>query len=209
MSFHDVRFPDALSIGSFGGAGFSTDIVTLSTGFEKRNVNWSQARRQYGISLAGRTPAEIAEIVAFFHARQGRGYGFRFKDPSDWHSGANMIATPAATDQQLGTGTGSLTTFALVKRYVSGAITHIRPITKPVAGTVLIALNGVNQATGWSVNTTTGIVTFTTAPANGVLVTAGFAFDVPVRFDTDTLTGTFETPLYQSFNDLSIVEVRV
>jgi uncharacterized protein (TIGR02217 family) len=118
-----------------------------------------------------------------------------------------MIAIPAATDQQLGTGTGSLTTFALVKRYVSGAITHIRPITKPVAGTVLIALNGVNQATGWSVNTTTGIVTFTAAPANGVLVTAGFAFDVPVRFDTDVLTGTFDSPLYQSFNDLPIVEV--
>jgi len=207
MSFENVRFPDALSVGTSGGAGFSTDIVTLSTGFEKRNVNWSQARRQYAINLSGRTPTEIAEIIAFFHARQGRAYGFRFKDPSDWHSGATMIATPAATDQQLGTGTGALTTFSLVKRYTSGSITHIRPIKKPVAGTVLVALNGVNQASGWTVNTDTGVITFTTAPGSGVLVTAGFAFDVPVRFDTDVLTGTFDSPLYQSFNDLPIVEV--
>ena len=209
MSFHEVRFPDTLSVGTSGGAGFSTDILTLASGFEKRNVNWSMARRQYAISLLGRNPSEIAEVISFFHARQGRGYGFRLKDPADWHSGANVTATPANTDQQLGTGTGSLTTFQLVKRYTSGPTTHIRTIKKPVSGTVLIALNGVNQTTGWTVDTTTGIVTFTTAPANGVLVTAGFAFDVPVRFDTDVLTGTFESPIYQSFNDLPVVEVRL
>lgn len=209
MSFHDVRFPDTLSIGTSGGAAFSTDIVTLSTGFEKRNVNWTSARRQYAIAMSGRTPSEIAEIVAFFHARQGKAYGFRFKDPSDWHSGVSVTSSITSTDQQLGTGTGALTTFSLVKRYVSGPTTHVRSITKPVAGTVLVALNGVNQATGWSVNTATGVVTFATAPAVGVLVTAGFAFDVPVRFDTDALTGTFESPIYQSFNDLSLVEVRV
>jgi uncharacterized protein (TIGR02217 family) len=189
MAFHEVRFPDDISRGARGGPERRTQVVELATGDEERNASWADSRRRYDAAYGVRRADDLAAVVAFFEARNGRLHGFSWKDWGDYRSG--LPSTPVTPiDQALGTGDGETEAFQLVKRYESGAQSWTRRIVKPVAGTVRAALAGVEQVSGWSANATTGIVTFDTAPASGDLVTAGFEFDVPVRFDTDRLDVT-------------------
>ena len=95
-----------------------------------------------------------------------------------------------------------------MKRYASGAQSWTRTIAKPVAGTVRIALAGVEQPSGWSVDTTTGLITFGAAPGAGVAITAGFEFDVPVRFDTDALDVTLDLERLGSITSVPLLEIR-
>jgi uncharacterized protein (TIGR02217 family) len=207
MSFDETRLPLRVGFGSSGGPQFSTEIITIDGGFERRNQNWAAARRRYDAATGLRTAADIATLVAFFHARAGRARGFRLKDWADFTSAADNIGATTATDQTIGTGTGTLTTFQLTKTYTSGG-THVRTIGKPVAGTVKVSINNITQLTGWSVNTATGIITFGTAPANGAIIKAGFEFDVPVRFDTDTLAISSEN-LALATTRVPLLEIRV
>jgi len=207
MTFHEIRFPDNISRGARGGPERRTQIVELASGDEERNASWANSRRRYDAAYGVRRADDLAAVVAFFEARNGRLYGFRWKDWGDYKS-CVPSGTPAATDQAIGTGDGTTTIFQLVKAYSSGAQTWMRAITKPVAGTVVVALTGAVQNTGWSVDTTTGIVTFTTAPANGAAVTAGFEFDVPVRFDTDRLDVTMDIERLGSITSIPLIEVR-
>ncbi len=208
MAFDEVLLPLRVDFGSRGGPNFSTEIIVIDSGFERRNQNWAQARRVFDARTGVRTPADAAALLAFFHARAGRARGFRLRDWSDFSSAADNVSTPSFSNQTIGTGNGSTTTFQLVKNYASGSVTHKRTIAKPVAGSVLIGVGGAALETGWGVNTTTGIVTFANAPASGQTITAGFLFDVPVRFDTDCLSLTAENYVsYQS--DVPLVEIRV
>lgn len=95
-----------------------------------------------------------------------------------------------------------------MKRYASGSQTWVRTITKPVAGTVRVALDGAEQLGGWTADTTTGVVTFDSAPAEGVSVTAGYAFDVPVRFDSDALDVTLDLERLGSITSIPLLELR-
>lgn len=208
MSFDEVRFPDNIGRGARGGPERRTRVVELASGREERNAVWADSRRRYDISYGIRRADDLAAVIAFFEARNGRLRGFRFKDWADYRSCAPS-GTPAALDQPIGTGSGSATTFQLSKRYTSGSRTWVRPITKPVAGTVLIALGAIVQPSGWSVDPTTGIVTFGTAPAPGVAVTAGFEFDVPVRFDTDNLDVTLDFERLGTIQSIPLIEVRL
>ena len=207
MAFHEVRFPDNISRGARGGPERRTQIVELASGAEERNASWANSRRRYDVAYGIRRADDLAAVVAFFEARNGRLHGFRFKDWADFKS-CLPSQTPSATDQPIGTGNGSTTQFQLTKRYTSGAQSWSRAITKPVAGTVTIALNGTPQASGWSVSTTTGVVTFTTAPALGVAISAGFEFDVPVRFDTDLLDVTLDLERLGSITSIPLLEIR-
>ncbi len=207
MSFDETLLPLRVGFGSGGGPAFSTEIITVEGGYERRTQNWSQARRRFDAATALRSPADIATLLAFFHARAGRARGFRLRDWSDYSSASDGMSTPAFTNQTIGTGNAVLTTFQLIKTYSSGGVNHVRDIRKPVSGSVIIGVNGVQQMSGWSVNTVTGIVTFTAAPASGATITAGYQFDVPVRFDTDRLdlsTDDF-TALH---GQVPIIEVR-
>jgi uncharacterized protein (TIGR02217 family) len=206
--FHDVRFPDDISFGSVGGIEFSTTVITAQSGFEQRNINWEQARARYNVAYGVRTPAQLETLIAFFRARRGRAYAFRFKDWSDFQS-CPVEGTILPTDQDLGVGNGVRTTFPLQKTYLSGGISFVRPITRPVAGTVRVALLATELTTGWSVNLLTGIITFATPPAAGVPVRAGFAFDVPVRFDVDTLQTSLDAYGIGSAQRVGLIEVRV
>jgi uncharacterized protein (TIGR02217 family) len=150
-------------------------VAETGAGHEKRNVNWVEARGRWDVASGLKKQAQIDELIAFFRARRGRAYGFRFKDWADYK----------VSGQLLGTGDGALTQFRLVKHYPSGSVIELRTITKPMAGTVKVFLDGIEQLGGWSVDTTTGLVTFGIPPALGVEVTADFEFDVPVRFNTD------------------------
>ncbi len=207
MAFHEVRFPDNISRGARGGPERRTQIVELASGDEERNASWANSRRRYDVVYGIRRAVDLAAVVAFFEARNGRLHGFRFKDWADYKSTLPSQAI-TATDQQVGTGNGSLQTFQLSKRYTSGAQTWARAITKPVVGTVRVALGMAEQLSGWSVDTTTGVVTFTTAPANGVIIRAGFEFDVPVRFDSDTLDVTLDFERLGSITSIPLLEIR-
>lgn len=207
MAFHEVRFPDDISRGARGGPERRTQIVELASGDEERNASWANSRRRYDVAYGIRRADDLAAVVAFFEARNGRLHGFRFKDWGD-HKSCLPSGTTAPTDQQIGTGDGTVTQFQLVKRYSSGAQSWTRAITKPVAGTVTIALNGIPQASGWSVATTTGLVTFATPPAAGIAVTAGFTFDVPVRFDSDALDVTLDLERLGSITSIPLLEIR-
>ena len=207
MAFHEVRFPDNISRGARGGPERRTQIVELASGDEERNASWADSRRRYDVAYGIRRADDLAAVVAFFEARNGRLHGFRYKDWADYKSALPLQAI-TATDQQIGTGTGSLQTFQLAKRYTSGAQTWVRTIAKPVAGTVRVALGMVEQMSGWTVDTTTGVITFTTAPANGVIVRAGFEFDVPVRFDSDTLDVTLDFERLGSITAIPLLEIR-
>ena len=207
MAFHEVRFPDDISRGARGGPERRTQIVELASGDEERNASWANSRRRYDVAYGIRRADDLAAIVAFFEARNGRLHGFRFKDWGD-HKSCLPSGTPAPNDQIIGTGDGTVTQFQLVKRYTSGAQSWTRVIAKPVAGSVTIALNGTAQASGWSVSTTTGLVTFATAPAAGIAITAGFAFDVPVRFDSDALDVTLDLERLGSITSIPLVEIR-
>lgn len=207
MAFHEVRFPDDISRGARGGPERRTRIVELASGDEERNSPWADSRRRYDAAYGIRRADDLAAVVAFFEARYGRLYGFRWKDWSDYKS-CLPSASPSATDQIIGEGDGSTTQFQLVKVYASGAQSYSRRIVKPVAGTVLLALDGIAQGSGWSVDPATGVVSFAAAPGNGVIVTAGFEFDVPVRFDTDRLDVTLDIGRMGSIASIPLIEIR-
>ena len=207
MAFHEVRFPDNISRGARGGPERRTQIVELSSGDEERNASWANSRRRYDVGYGVRRADDLAAVVAFFEARNGRLHGFRFKDWSDFKSCAPSAASGFA-DQPIGTGTGLNRVFQLSKRYVSGAQFWTRAIVKPVAGTVRIALGGVEQLSGWTVDTTTGLVTFTTAPGAAVAVAAGFEFDVPVRFESDSMDVTLDVERLGTITSIPLMEIR-
>jgi len=186
--FHEVRFPLDVSLGSRGGPVRRTDIVTLASGREHRNSRWAHSRRRYDAGLGVRTVDALHAVIAFFEERRGRLIGFRFRDRADWRSGPPS-REPAPLDQRIGAGDGASVAFPLVKTYGAAHAPYVRPIAKPVGGSVRVALDGVEQAVGAAFNCdpTTGLVTFAAPPPPGAAITAGYAFDVPVRFDTDEL----------------------
>jgi uncharacterized protein (TIGR02217 family) len=197
-AFHEVQFPPDIAYGASGGPEYATTIFSAASGYEQRNAGWSAARGRWDVGSGLKRREQAAALIAFFRARKGRAYGFRFKDCTDYK----------AAGQQIGTGDDAETQFQLVKHYPSGSVIEVRTITKPVAGTVRVYFDGVEQLSGWSVDVTTGIVTFTAAPAAGVEITADFGLDVPVRFDTDHMAVTIENFRLHRWQQIPIVELR-
>jgi uncharacterized protein (TIGR02217 family) len=197
--FHEVRFPDRIAVGAVGGPAFSTTVIATASGYEQRNVNWAEARGRWNVATGIKRREDVAELIEFFRCRMGRAYGFRFKDHTDFR----------ALAQLLGTGDGSTTTFQLVKRYSSGPTAVTRTIRKPVGGTVKVYRDGVQATSGLTVDATTGLVTFSSAPAEGVVVTADFEFDVPVRFDVDEQQLLATSAIHHDWTAIPIVELRL
>lgn len=202
MAFHEVRLPARLAFGSTGGVERRTEVVTLASGWERRSTPWAMGRRRYLIGANLRALDDMATLTAFFEARRGRLYGFRFRDFADFKSCAPG-GEIAATDQALGVGDGIRRTFQLTKRY--GDVE--RPIRKPVDGSVRVAVGGVEV--GFSLEATTGVVTLDAAPAVGAAVSAGFVFDTPVRFDADRIEVTLESFGAGRMAAVPLIEVRV
>lgn len=198
-AFVEVRLPVDISYGSSGGPEYSTDITITHGGFEQRNINWEEARARYNVAHGVKTRAQLEELIAFFRARKGRAYGFRFKDWTDYQGISEVV----------GVGDGVTTAFQLIKLYLSADTMEERIITKPVAGTVMIYKDMVRQTTGFEVDNATGVVMFTAPPASGVVIAADFEFDVPVRFDTDRLSASIDSYGSHSWLDIPLVEVRV
>lgn len=210
MGFEEVRFPTNLSYGTRSAPGFASSLTEVESGADEALSRRSTPRYTYDAKYAIKSYDNLATVVAFFNARKGIATGFRFKDWLDYTSNANGRSAPTNMDVEIGVGDGTSSTFQLVKKYTSGSQTTIRTIKKPVAGSVLIALNGVNQTTGWSVNTTNGVVTFDVAPTLGVSITAGYEHDIPVRFAKEIDSGlpqTIETFDSGAIDSIPIVEI--
>ena len=185
-AFHEVRFPTDISLGATGGPTRMTEVVTMRSGFEERNSVWANSRRKWNAGYGVKSFYQLRALVAFFEERRGRFAGFRWKDALDFRSRADD-GQLTAFDQALGVGDGATMQFQLVKTYGSLFSPWARTIRKPVVGTALVGKNGVLQTSGYTLDTTTGLVTFAVAPTAGQPITAGFEFDTPVRFDTDSL----------------------
>lgn len=208
MQFCEDRFPDDISRGARGGPERRTQVVELASGYEERNASWAHSRRRFDVAYGIRRADDLARVVAFFEARRGRLQAFRFKDWSDYKS--CLPSRPVSElDQEIGSGDGTTTSFALAKTYGKGQDAYQRRIAKPVAGTIRVALNGAEQFTGWAADATTGLVSFETAPDPGVIISAGFEFDTPVRFDADTLDVTLDLERLGSITAIPLIEVRL
>jgi uncharacterized protein (TIGR02217 family) len=211
MSFHDVRFPTNISRGAHGGPERRTDVVVLGSGAEERNARWADSRRSYNAGYGVTSMDDLHIVLAFFEERRGRLYGFLWRDPLDYKS-CLPERTPAALDQTLGIGDGTRISFQLTKTYGSAFAPYVRAITKPVDGSVIVAVNGIIEPTETHViNYSTGLITFLPdyLPPLGAPVSAGFQFDVPVRFDTDKLEVNLSGFRSGAIPSIPLVEVRV
>lgn len=210
-AFHEVLFPLDIALNSAGGPQRRTDVVVLGSGAEERNARWAHSRRRYDAGYGVKTLAALAEVVAFFEERRGRLHGFRWRDRLD-HASCAPGGPIAATDQVIGTGDGATDVFALSKTYGASFSPYQRPIVKPVAGSVRVAVDGneVTEEADFTVDATSGLVTFLPGhvPGSGAIVTAGFLFDVPVRFDTDYLEIDFSAFAAGAIPKIPLVEIR-
>lgn len=209
-SFHDVLFPLDIALRSAGGPERRTEIVAFGSGREERNARWAHSRRRYDAGFGVKTLDALQEVVAFFEERRGQLYGFRWRDRLD-HSSAPPGQAASPLDQTLGTGDGARTAFQLAKTYGSTFAPYVRAIAKPVPGSVRVAVAGEEVAgAAFTCDATTGVVTFGPGhvPPPGAAVTAGFLFDVPVRFDTDYLEVDLSAFAAGAIPKIPLVEIR-
>jgi len=210
-AFHEVLFPLDIALKSAGGPERRTDVVVLGSGREERNARWAHSRRRYDAGYGVKTFEALSQVVAFFEERRGKLYGFRWRDRLD-HSSSAPEAAVSATDQVIGTGDGVTASFVLTKTYGSIHAPYLRPVTKPVPGSVRVAVDGseVEEGEAFALDTATGVVTFLAGhvPASGAGVTAGFLFDVPVRFDTDYLEVDLSAFAAGAIPKIPLVEIR-
>lgn len=211
-AFHEIRFPLDIALGSSGGPERRTDIVTLASGHERRNARWTHSRRRYDAGYGIKTVNELHAVLGFFEERRGMLTGFRWRDRTDFKSCA-PADTPSALDQIIGIGDGVTAAFQLKKRYGAAFAPYDRPILKPVAGTVLLAVNGSAKLLGThaDLDATSGLISFRPSfiPAAGETVSAGFEFDVPVRFDTDRLDIDLSAFTAGAIPKIPLVEILV
>jgi uncharacterized protein (TIGR02217 family) len=199
--FDEVQFPSAIGQGATGGPGFMTLVSANNAGYEKRLIQWSTAKASYNIGTGIKTRADMDTVLQFFFARMGRAYGFRFKDWADYQ----------IIGQQFAQGDGTTATFQLTKTYTSGSRSYVRtirkPVASPVAGTTAFYVSGVPAT--FTVDWTTGLVTFTTPPAGGAAILCHYAeFDVPVRFDDDSMQAQSTNYQVGQWDRIMLVEIR-
>lgn len=205
-AFDDVAFPLEIGLDAEVSATFSTEVVTTSSGHEQRNASWASGRLRFDAGPGVRSESDVQTLLDFFRARRGAAKAFRFADPFD-HSSHLMTGAPAPADVMIGTGDGVQTEFELVKLYGGGPDAERRRITRPRPGSLRLAVGGEEQATGWLL-ADKGVVSFDVAPTPGARITAGFLFDVPVRFESDRLDVSAHGFAAGAVPHVPLIEVR-
>jgi len=214
QGYSEPLFPTGISYGSSGGPGFKTNIMVVDSGAENRVSRWTDARRQYNAVWAIKEqPTRLTELISFYIARRGAAEMFRYWDPLDDSTAEDHTSAPSATDQIFGTGDGTTKQFQLYKTYEESPVVRSRNITKPIGGTILVSVDDtpLAEAGNWSIDTSTGIITFTVAPAQDEVLKWGGRFHVPCRFGEGAdqlLSMTVESFRTGSSIDIPIVEVR-
>jgi uncharacterized protein (TIGR02217 family) len=202
MAFRESpRFPDAVAFGATGGPQWATPVVTTFGQGEQRNQRWAMPLYAYEVDLEHKASTEVLAFLAFFATiAQGEMHGFRYHDVNPGED--------TGTNELIGTGDGSRTSFQLVKNYTYEAATFSRTITKPIGGTVAIALDGSPTA-AFTVDTTTGLVTMASAPGGGVLVRASYQFDVPVQLRIPSMELVHVADNILTWPNIRLEETRV
>lgn len=204
--FHEVDFPFPIALGARGGPQRRTEIVTLRSGREERNTPWADSRRRWDVGGAIRSLDAMQALIAFFEARRGPLHGFRFRDPFD-HKSCLPSQEPGPFDQVIGTGDGARTVFPLVKTYGDGPDAWQRVIRKPVEASIRVAVDGAE--TPVQLDAATGEIELVTAPLSGQVVTAGFRFDCPARFEQDHLDLTLAHLGAADAVSIPLIELRL
>ncbi|TNE46115.1 MAG: TIGR02217 family protein [Sphingomonadales bacterium] len=206
QAFDDVEFPLGIGREASVTPAFSTQTVESLSGHERRSSDWADARLRFDAGPGVRSEADLVTLIAFFRARRGAARGFRFTDPFD-HQSAPMGEAVSAIDQPLGIGDGVTSRFRLAKYYGGGVDAQQRFITRPVAGSIRIAVDGIEQVAGW-IHEGLGVIAFDTAPAEGAALRCGYRFDVPVRFAEDRLEISRATFAAGEAPSVPLVEIR-
>lgn len=204
MAFDEVRLPIEVERGAQGGPGFLTTVTVLNSGKEKRNSLWEVDRGEWDIGFGIDTRENALKVRNFFMARQGKARGFRFRDWSNY----STEGTPQGVEESPDSGD---TTFQLQYTYTDeGGFSYSKPIFKPVDDSNFkVYLDGVEQASGWTISESTGILTFTTPPDYGTEITWEGTFDLPVRFDIDRLQIVIENKNVLLTPNIPIVELKL
>ncbi len=197
MSFLEIRFPESIAFNSSSILKFNTTIIKAKNGYEQRNINWNSNKIKFNIINGIKTKTELDELITFFRNVKGAGYGFRFKDFTDYQ----------AENQYIGVGNGETKEFQLIKAYrVSDNIVYYRKITKPVISTVRVFINDI-ESKDFNIDLTTGLITLNTAPEIDSTIKASFEFDVPVRFENDIMEITMNSINSGNVKEIILTEI--
>lgn len=192
------RFPTTISYGASGGPGYNTDVITLDSGHEQRNQNWSQSRRSYDVGQAIKNDAMRIALLAFFRVAKGKTHSFPFKDFTDY-----QVLTGEGVLSSLGGGQ-----YQLYKRYTSAGGTEDQIITLPLNAVIKQGATTLTASVHYTLSATTGILTVIGSPTPAPDSWTG-EFDVPCRFDTDSIRMVKEDIDFFRTQSIPIVEVRV
>lgn len=197
MSFLEIRFPESIAFNSSSILEFNTTIIKAKNGYEQRNINWNSNKMKFNIINGIKTKAELDELITFFRNVKGAGYGFRFKDFTDYQ----------AENQYIGVGNGEIKEFQLIKAYrISDNIVYYRKITKPVISTVRVFINDI-ESKDFNIDLTTGLITLNTVPEIDSTIKASFEFDVPVRFENDIMEITMNSINSGNVKEIILTEI--
>lgn len=197
MSFLEIRFPESIAFNSSSILEFNTTIIKAKNGYEQRNINWNSNKMKFNIINGIKTKTELDELITFFRNVKGAGYGFRFKDFTDYQ----------AENQYIGVGNGETKEFQLIKAYrVSDNIVYYRKITKPVISTVRVFINDI-ESKDFNIDLTTGLITLNTTPEIDSTIKASFEFDVPVRFENDIMEITMNSINSGNVKEIILAEI--
>lgn len=217
--FVDEYMPDEVpGFPCISSPRWSTAIVQVDSGTEQVNQRWEHPLHRFTLPDAIREHATFEAIHNHWMVMRGPVFTFPFRDPLDFASVdltlPNTVPTTSGTDQLIGTGDGVTRTFQLTKTYTVGSQTYTRDIVHPVVSTVEVTLDGndptaISPSFEWSISRTTGIITFDQAPDPGMVIRAGYLFDVEVRFESDdSFDGVVRTYQVSGFADVTLVEIR-
>lgn len=210
VPFHESAiFPTDISDGSVGGPTYMTFVQGVHSGGEQRLPAWPYGRCVYDAQYGAKRPEQMIALQTFFHARKAKAYGFRYRDPLDWKS-CDPFDTPTNSDQVLvGSAAGGETEIQLIKSYTDGGETTVRPIVKPVSGTLTLKKNATPlvETTDYTVDYATGLITLVSALVALDTVSGGYEYHVPCRFDSDQLPIRLQGPLVGDTR-VPIIEVR-
>ncbi len=186
-SFLEERFPIDVRLGMSYADDYTVLITTTAAGAEYRRLVQPFPVRSFHVNFTTDQADLWARVLALYHRAYGRFAGFRVKCLDDFSTN-NLAGTPTPTDEVLAnsaTGIYQLRNFYGTNGTALAGIGYpSRTIYKPVAGTVVVAKNGVTISSGLSIDTTNGLITITPAPLITDTITAGCQFDIPCRFNS-------------------------
>lgn len=191
MTFYDLRLPENIERGAVGGPGFKTTVLSLSSGFERRNINWARSRGNWNISYGITNKSELDAVINQFYAMSGMAGGFRFKDWSDFQIG-DTLGGDTSTAQQIGVGDGINPLYQIFKRYDVSITFFDRPLSKIVSGTARVFVDGVEQTNMenvfYVVDYTQGTITFQPGHLPGTQATNVLTLDAITSLNAETVT---------------------